>query len=439
MTDNTVVATYDGRNIEELIGFVEEEYPCVYCNVNGTLYGGTDGLAFVGKLFLFEKKMFLKWVDVKVQQTDHGVAIQTRADEPVIHEFGGLQKPERVWSALVSLHNQALLDRTRSPGPEDQSPRERSATAPPVHRRKQLRRNTSDPSKLTPAIEALFSEAEKQGALLDQMANNAPLTPTTPEATERRASLLLSPRASALLSPKAADEIKASINEFKASMNNIGVVEVSPESDIEAIVGKIQGEYPCFYNKQKGTLYTGSTALYFVGGRLFFPAKLTIQSTNIRQVQMIKGKPKSDLVEESPSSNEEVLKGQGIVIWTRDGTSHTFLGIESPDHVWASLVDLRKHVSTGPNSPPPFGMRRMNSDPNLNSFTGRELVTSDSRETSNEGVDQELAPPVRTEEELKEAWSQVLDPKNRFTTSVVKVRNCDSGFRWWAQRCKDRA
>ena len=141
MTD-TVVATYDGRNLEELIGFVEEEYNCMYGGVNGTLYAGTDGLAFLGKFFLFDKKMFVKYVDVMIKKSDTSVVLQTRDDEPVIHEFVGIQKPDRVWSNLVSLHNQALLDRSSAPT----GMRRRAATAAPIHRRKTLRRMTSDPN-----------------------------------------------------------------------------------------------------------------------------------------------------------------------------------------------------------------------------------------------------------------------------------------------------
>lgn len=444
MADNTATtydgtnATYDGRNIEELIGFVQEEYPCVYCNVNGTLYAGTDGLCFLGKFFLFDKKIYLKWVDVKVQQTDQGVAIQTRDDEPLIHEFIGIQKPERVWSALVSLHNQALLDRTRSPAHIDgaldasQTPgstRPRTVSAQPIHRRKQLRRMTSDPNKLAPAIDALFADAGQKKMALDESTKNSAHAaaaatgtttvekPVTIETPSKRASLL-------------------QIKEDLKSSTNIGVmVEVSPLSEIEAIVGKMQGEFSCVYNRQRGILYAGSTALYFAGERLFFAAKIAIQSSNIRQVQMIKGKPKSDLAGGETQSIEDVIKEQGVVIWTREGISHTFLGMESPDQVWASLIDLRKHASTGPNSPRPFGMRRMNSDPNLQSRTGRQIMSpvGEGGEASKGEVreaEKELAPPVLSNEELKQAWSQVLDKKNRYRTSVVKVGKFDSQSDW---------
>lgn len=423
-TDNTVVATYDGSNIEELIGFVQEMYPCSYSGVNGTLYAGTDGLAFLGKFFLFDKKMFLKWVDVKVQQTDQGVAIQTRDDNPVIHEFMGIQKPERVWSALVSLHNQALLDRpaeTKTDG-RTTTTRARAQTAVPVQRR-QLRRMTSDPSKLAPAIEALFADGHggNKAVLVDSSNVHAWEKQTVANDLKSAAR-----RASTLLQVKPAGDDSKDSSASKSTKTNL-VLEVNQMSEIEAIVGKIMGEFRCLYNGQPGTLHSGSTALYFAGERLFFPARLTIQSSHIRQVKMIKGKPKTDVPEEE--TQQDVIREQGIEICTHEGLSHTFLGMESPDQVWASLVALRNHVSAGPNSQRPFGMRRMNSDPNLQSKAGLQLLSTQavghaSKEGAGASAEKELAPPVLSQEELQKAWSAVIDKKNRYTTCVVKDYEC---------------
>jgi hypothetical protein len=444
MADDTLITMYDGRNIEDLIGIVEEEFPCRYMGVSGTLYAGTDGVAFLGKFFLFDKKLHLKWVDVKVQQSDHGVAMQTRdikEELAVTHEFTGIHRPERCWSMLVSLHNQALLDRPAGiasstagrleavAGLGMESAAEtvcpRTTTTQPIQRRKTLRRMTSDPNKLAPAIDALFADFAREADILagENQNDNQNSASAPPQASIRRASLL-SPKE--LVSSEGQQTIPTK-EEIRASIRSaIGVVEVSPWAEIEAIVGKIQGRFSCLYSGQQGTLYAGSTALYFAGSRLFFPARITIQSTNIRQVKMVKGMPKSDL-DDDEKARQDVINEQGIVIWSRDGDSHTFLGMENPDQVWASLVALRNHVSkSGPNSPA-FGMRRMSSDPNLQSHTGFDLITpTAATELTGEGgkpdvQEQELAPPELSEEELQKSWAGIMAKENRYATSVVKV------------------
>ena len=470
---NTVVATYDGINIEELIGFVEAEHPCVYCQVNGTLFAGTDGLAFLGKFYLFNKKIHFKWVDVKVNLTDQGgISIQTRDDEQVLHEFTGIHKPDRVLSALMKLHNEAILDRTKSPwvggastsaslpantsndggetGATDggdydsaapsssQSLRERSPTAQPSHRRKQLRRMTSDPNKLAPAIDELFSNENKEELLAgDTSANTDPtkdtgsgstslVAPPPPDSStsRRRSSVIINKEHQ--LSTRAAERMGGS------------PVEIDPMAGIQAIVGKIQGQFSCLYNRQTGTLYAGSTAIYFAGDRLFFPARLTVQSSHIRQVKMVKGKLKSDLRKSlsgigAAPTVEDAIREQGIEICTHEGISHDFLGMENPDQVWASLVALRNHAGKTPNSSRPFSMRRMNSDPNLTSNTTEYDMMSPAHkdnETSGANHDalaKELEVPVPSDEELKDAWSDIISKKNRYKTCVAKVsptRSC---------------
>lgn len=462
---NTVVATYDGINIEELIGFVEEEYPCVYCQVNGTLFAGTDGLAFLGKFYLFNKKIHFKWVDVKVNLTDQGgISIQTRDDEQVLHEFTGIHKPDRVWSALMKLHNEAILDRTKSPmagtltaslpadggetGATDdggdydsaapsssQSLREPStAAAQPIHRRKQLRRMTSDPNKLAPAIDELFSNESKEELLAgdtsstktgqagdEDSGSTLPVPPPPPDSStsKRRSSVIINKEHQ--LSTRAAESLGGSPG------------RIDPMAGIQAIVGKIQGQFSCLYNRQTGTLYAGSTAIYFAGDRLFFPARLTVQSNHIRQVKMVKGKLKSDLRKSLSGNNsaaptvEDAIREQGIEICTHEGISHDFLGMENPDQVWASLVALRNHAGKGPNSSRPFSMRRMNSDPNLTSNTTEYDMMSPAnkdKETSgatHDALTKELEVPVLSDEELKDAWSDVMANKNRYKTCVAKV------------------
>lgn len=451
MADETLVTLYDGRNIEDLIGFVEEEFPCRYMGVSGTLYAGIEGVAFLGKFFLFDKKLHVKWVDVKVQQSDHGVTMQTRdikEELAVTHEFTGIHRPERCWSMLVSLHNQALLDRPEGVtastaghlegaaplGMESatETSRPRTMSAQPIQRRKTLRRMTSDPNKLAPALDALFADMAKEGDILtgENQNDNKNSTNAPPQASIRRVSLQ-SPKE---LVSSLGQHTKPTKEELRASLSiTLGVVEVGPLAEIEAIVGKIQGRFSCLYLGQQGTLYAGSTALYFAGGRLFFPSRITIQSTNIRQVKMVKGKPKSDL-DGDEKAQQDVINESGIVVWARDGDSHTFLGMENPDQVWASLVALRNHVSeTGSNSPKSFGMRRMSSDPNLQSHTGCDLLSPTAGpEIAGKGgkPEQELAPPELSEEELQKAWSNIIAKENRYATCVVKVGRRDLFFRF---------
>lgn len=443
---NTVVATYDGMNIEELIGFVEEEYPCVYCQVNGTLYAGTDGIAFLGKFYLFNKKIHLKWVDVKVQQTDQGISIQTR-DDAMLHEFSGIHKPERVWSALMSLHNQAILDRTKFPSAafgvndndggdgtatgdaEGGKTRGRSATTQPIHRRKQLRRMTSDPNKLIPNIDALFAVENRENQLEGEAllgvsgGDNDPVNEATSLIPQQKAESVrkMAKRSSVIINQEHQLSTRAA--------ESLGAVDVNinPMAHIEAIVGKIQGAFVCLYNGQKGTLYAGSTALHFSGERLFFAARLTVQSRHIRQVKMIKGKPRSDgnadgvpQLQQEALDVEHAIQEQGIEICSLEGISHNFLGMENPDQVWACLVSLRKHASSGPYSPRPFAMRRMNSDPNLTSHTTGLDMMPQAQNDDKERALKESALPVLSDEELIKAWSGVIDKKNRYKTCVAK-------------------
>lgn len=377
------VAARDGQNLEEKIGCVSGEYACIYCGVNGTLYAGSDGVCFLGKFFLFDKRVLLKWTDVKVQQTDQGVAIQTREHDSVLHEFSGIHHPERCWSFLVSLHNQALLDRTGFPATPNAEDIPLSTTS--TNRRSQLRRMTSDPNKMAVQIDDLF---DKQ--ISKQESGKSP--PVQDTKGLRNSAAMMKDRLN------------------KVTLLKLNFMDVDEKIAIEAIAGKLRGQFPCVYSKQRGTLYSGSTALYFVGDRLFFSANVVIQSPHIRQIRMVKGDSE-----------------QGIVVWTRDGISHAFLEMENPDQVWASLVALRNHGGCEENkSPRHFTLRRQNSDPNAASRY--DLSSPRNNETMEIGAvvenncDTELPPPsIMTEEELKETWSKLLSDESRYSTVVVRV------------------
>jgi hypothetical protein len=102
-----------GHDIESVAGYISGEYSCVYSQVNGTLYAGSTALYFLGTFFLFDKKLRLPWEDIRqVQKMEQGIGIQVLTNNDVVYSFTGIHSPDRAWVVLVSLHNDALLDRT---------------------------------------------------------------------------------------------------------------------------------------------------------------------------------------------------------------------------------------------------------------------------------------------------------------------------------------
>jgi len=348
-------------------------------------------------------------------------------DAPVVHEFFGIQNLDRVWSGLMLLHNAAILDQTKTGGGDGDNEmepsgpstaRNRSATTQPIHRRKQLRRMTSDPTKLAPAIEELFDQHDINKEDLSELyedSTNEKTTEASGNTTEQRQAQPTR-RTSVMINK----EHQLSTRAAEAFGN---IMADNPLAGVEAIVGKIQGVFTCLYNRQQGKLYTGSTALYFSGERLLFPVLLVIQSSHIRQIKMVKSKPTATLASSKEPSVTEKVREQGIEICTHDGLSHTFLGMENPDQVWASLVTLRNHASAKSHSSAPFVMRRMNSDPNLTTQTNDidNFVSPSKADGAAITTEPELALPVLSEEEMNEAWSDIMAKKSRYTTCVAKV------------------
>ena len=94
-----------------VIGDIVGEYTCVWRTCKGSLFAGSKGVYFLGSFFLFERKLVLGWDQIRqVQKVDRGVEVVLVADDTV-HCFSGMPAPDRVWTLLVSLHNDALLDR----------------------------------------------------------------------------------------------------------------------------------------------------------------------------------------------------------------------------------------------------------------------------------------------------------------------------------------
>lgn len=90
-------------------------------------------------------------------------------------------------------------------------------------------------------------------------------------------------------------------------------------NDIERIAGFVAGNYSCVYNAVNGTLYAGSTALYFVGTFFLFEKKVIIPWGRIRQVQ------KTD---------------HGVAVIGKNDEIHSFTSLPAPARVWVILVSL---------------------------------------------------------------------------------------------------
>jgi hypothetical protein len=90
-------------------------------------------LCFLGRIFFFEWTVILKWEDVvQVQKSKRGICILARSPKDSTFEFEQLQNQDRVWSWLVSLHNDSIIGAPRGPTTARNSARK-------------LRRNNSDP------------------------------------------------------------------------------------------------------------------------------------------------------------------------------------------------------------------------------------------------------------------------------------------------------
>jgi len=99
------------------------------------------------------------------------------------------------------------------------------------------------------------------------------------------------------------------------------IMERSQESsnNIEEVAGFVAGSYDCVYNAVHGTLYAGSTAVYFVGTFFLFEKKVVIPWERVRQVQRL---------------------DQGVAVIDKDETIHSFTALHAPARAWVILVSL---------------------------------------------------------------------------------------------------
>jgi hypothetical protein len=121
-------------DITRVVGsYINEEFDCVYNNFSGKLYAGPLALLFRGGIFFFDWSVVIQWEDViQVKKSDSSINVIVKEPKRASHSFEKLFDPDKVWSSLVSLHNDSILGTPR----KQATPRELSRT---------LRRNNSDP------------------------------------------------------------------------------------------------------------------------------------------------------------------------------------------------------------------------------------------------------------------------------------------------------
>ena len=123
-----------------------KQHKCVHNNFSGILYAGPLALVFFGRIFFFEWTVVIKWEDVvHVKRRNEGIRIEVRAPKPTFYDFEQVFNPEKVWSSLVSLHNDTIIDAPRKPG----APTPRQVV-------QSLRRRNSDPLQIAKIFD--FSE-----------------------------------------------------------------------------------------------------------------------------------------------------------------------------------------------------------------------------------------------------------------------------------------
>jgi hypothetical protein len=113
------------------------QYQCVHNNFAGSLYTGPLAVVWLGRIFFFEWTVVIKWEDViQVRKHDDGVRIEVSTPKPATYDFQQLFNLDKVWSSLVSLHNDTILDTPR------RAPTPRQIT-------RGLRRMSSDPLRMS--------------------------------------------------------------------------------------------------------------------------------------------------------------------------------------------------------------------------------------------------------------------------------------------------
>jgi hypothetical protein len=295
------------RSTESIVGEIAGEWGCNWEACKGTLYAGSKGIYFLGSFFLFERKVVVYWEEIRhVQKHDQGIEVICK--DEAVHYFQGIHCPDRVWSLLVSLHNDALLDRRGKRG----TPRAVGSA----------RRRNSDPWYASCSIDVLFNEGELEGD-----------SSSTPKAQTTAASLVSKPTTAPVAPSK----------------------EISSMEEILVITGRLLLQpIPCSHEKTtiRGKLYVGVDALYFSGSGFFFWEKklAIILWDQVLRIQIVN----------SPSKESDT-KCTGLRFVGNDNEQFEFSSMDNVYKVWTSLLAVHNEKLT--KSPRPRLYRRNNSDP----------------------------------------------------------------------------
>ncbi|CAJ1936207.1 unnamed protein product [Cylindrotheca closterium] len=131
-------------------GFICDEFDCVHNNFTGKLYTGPSAILFTGRIFFFDWCQRISWMDVvQVKKKKRSVDIVVKEPKGTTFTFDNFFDPDRVWSSLVDLHSDSILDTPPKPA----TPRELSRS---------LRRNNSDPFSLSQAAFTFEKETNRE-------------------------------------------------------------------------------------------------------------------------------------------------------------------------------------------------------------------------------------------------------------------------------------
>jgi hypothetical protein len=348
-----------GQDIESVAGYISGEYSCVYSQVNGTLYAGSTALYFLGTFFLFDKKLRLPWEDVRqVQKMEQGQGLQVLTNNDIVYSFTGIHSPDRAWLVLVSLHNDALLDRP----PTRQRSSSYSYTQRGYKRRNSVPLLSSNPDLdkylVNDGNENCHGEDDGEGERDSGSTSTSGSTigSTTATSDKPGSNTNTASRAGIIKAPT--QKIQTTTQSISLPPSNVFSSSGGPAlADIEKLIGKISLQpIRSTHDGVAGKLYAGTDALYFYGRQFFWDKRVVLlQWHMVRQIQVI-----------SPG---------GLRIITKENVAMEFLGMETPDKVWASFISLQNaclansrtvlRESVTPRKP---ALKRMNSDPSMSPF-----------------------------------------------------------------------
>lgn len=357
-TATTATTTSSGTTLED-VGTILGEYPCVYENVNGVLYAGSKALYFVGKYFLFDKKLKLPWENIRqVVKLDHGVQIYTKQKEEII-TFSLMHHSERVWPLLVSLHNDALLDRPTT-----------TMTASNSHSPVLLKRTNSDPT-----LQSVRSSTNDQE----------------------------------LVSPKVVSNNNNNNN--NNTLNDPTIPNFVVEGLSKDEVGKMLGilkirPISCTHDNVKGNLYGGNKGLYFYGKRFFDVRRVSFSFGSMKQIKILQ--QQGICVTTKEGMQYEFLKMENP-----DQTWASLIAIHN------EILTETDHQKTKQQQ---RHYKRINSDPEylLQRPSPEVVPTSLIFEEDGPDDNKEKATITTPEEDLHKQWAEIVAKKRDYPLSIVQ-------------------